>query len=386
MTKKYQKKILLFCLFVAFLFISFSYSPRNIISAAGLEVQYPAVAGQTIDAGVQLPDYIKYWFNLGTAIGFIIILVSLAAAGAMYFLSPVSTDLRTAAKDRASGAMTGLLIFVLTYLIITTINPQLSFFSLNSLSPVTVSPAVVKTPGVYFYPEADCSNSRIKPDAVSIPDFDTYRNRIHSVGVDTRTPYISILYDNPNFWGKCLYINGNTSCQAVDPFAASASIYQFDPNPKGDGVYLYRKSYFNQQGGYLFISNNTIKNSGSSDLYVVDLNQLRFTGGIGSNDCNVPEEEQDCVKYDKTQNCTQKSCPTLGGENISSMKINGNYLVLFVYFGPKDNPLGPWTWCQEFPSIDDTNKSGPPQIKWQNIRNVSSGQIPNYMLIIPIQK
>ena len=104
------------------------------------------------------------------------------------------------------------------------------------------------------------------------------------------------------------------------------------------------------------------------------LEDLDFTG--------VPQNQQDCIKYDAQEKCTQWSVPTLAGENISSMIINGDYLVLLVYFGPSDASNGPWTSCEEFPTGNDVNKIGPQQMKWENIRN-NNGNIPNYLIIIP---
>ena len=94
-----------------------------------------------------------------------------------------------------------------------------------------------------------------------------------------------------------------------------------------------------------------------------------------------------CTKYDKNGFCDKSSltCPTLAGENISSVIINGDYVVLFVYKGPQDNGKGPWTSCAIYPYTNDTNKIGPQQIKWENIRNRGS-VIPNYMVIIPVQQ
>ncbi|MGA2418403.1 MAG: hypothetical protein ABSF55_04180, partial [Candidatus Staskawiczbacteria bacterium] len=195
-------------------------------------------------------------------------------------------------------------------------------------------------------------------------------------------------------------LDPNQSCQSADDpqsggaFAASASVFKYDPSPSGDGVYFYRKSCFEQSGdiettigycnqnsgGYLKVSNNQIENK-----YKEYLNKLQFTGDNSSGDCKVPEEEQNCVKYDKNGVCTQRSCPALDGENISSIIINGDYIVLLVYKGQGDNDSGPWTYCQAFPTVDDVNKIGPQQIKWENIRN-HVGALPNYMVIFPVQK
>lgn len=376
MIKKHQKFINVGFCFLSFLFIGLFCLSINRISAADLEVQYPIISGQTITASSGLPDYVKYLFNAGMLIGSFAVFISLVIAGATYFLSPVSAELLAGAKDRVSGAISGLLILALTYLIITTINPQLSFFNLNKLPPTPQPPpAETKAPGVYFY-KSGCSDDSVQPNIASVPDLGLLKNKVNSVGIvqdtDNQDYYMSILYDTINFQGRCQYLNPNQSCQSVSPFASSASVYKYDFSPNGDGVYFYRKSYFDDSGGYYKVGNSEI-----NGIYKQRLENLKFIG--------VPEDEQDCIKYDANGNCVGRRPPSLGGENISSVKINGDYLVLFVYFGTNDSPSGIWTSCQEFPTINDINKFGPEQIKWEGIRN-NNNVIPNYVVIIPIQR
>jgi len=433
--KKGQKFI---CLGVLILFLfcaSFFYISTNKVSAAGLEVQYPTIANENpnTDTNLTLPKYVLYLFNGGMFLGFFAVFISLVIAGVMYFLSPVSAELRASAKDRVSGAISGLLILALTYLIVVTINPQLSVFNLNALSPTPLPPPVTKiAPGVYFYgvssnnggnnnegggfaggggsyggggaggdwgdgSSGNCSDESVQPHTSSVPDLGPLKNKVNSVNIvqnaDTGNSYISILYANPNFWGKCQYINPSGGCQSVPTFASSASVhvYDFHPadnNPIDGGVYFFRKSCFNDKaysnatdlinhceansGGYYEVTNDEI-----SPLYIGDLNQLKFRNVL-------PQEEQDCVKYDKNDACIGRAPQSLGGENTSSIIINGNYLVLLIYKATNDPTYGPWTSCQEFPTGNDVNKLGPRQIKWENIRN-NNGVIPNYVLIIPIQ-
>ena len=71
-------------------------------------------------------------------------------------------------------------------------------------------------------------------------------------------------------------------------------------------------------------------------------------------------------------------------KNISSIKIGKDYLVLLTYAGPRescDDVVN--DSCQEFPAPDDVNKTGPQQIKWEEIRN-HGGVVPNCVTIIPI--
>ena len=386
---------------------------------ADLEVKYPTISGHSITASTKLPDYVTYLFYAGMSVGFFAAFVSLAWGGAMYILSPISAEMRSSAKDRIMGAITGLLILLLTYLIISTINPQLNIFNTHG-APATTAPVVIANkPGVYFYGASGCPDTSVNPVTSSVPDLGALKNRLGSLKIvpddaDGIT-YISILYSNTNFWGKCLYVSpggsssSSATCQGTDTAFSSASIYQYDFNPSGDGVYFYRHSCFNDgayndvnslishckqtSGGYYEVTNSSI-----NGIYVGHLNDLTFN--------DVPKDQQDCIEYDKNGKCCTaaddtigcdkdgRKAPTLGGQNISSIIINGNYVVLLVYFGKSDATSGPWTSCQEFPTVFDASKIGPRQIKWQDIRNTSgtdsSGKslgaiIPNYVVIIPVQ-
>ncbi len=375
---KINRKIL-FIVFLGFLFAGFFYFMPNKVLSATLEVNYPTLfTGESIGAETKLPDYFLYIFKAGMFVGFFAVFISLVIAGVLYLISPVSPDALSMAKDRISGSITGLIILATLYLIITTINPQLSFFNFTALPKTPEPPPEKKQAGVYFHNSSDCSD-KTTPYASSIADLGELKNKTNSIEIenDSNNAYVAVLYDVLNFQGKCQYINQNTKCNTVPPFFASASIYNYDFSPNGDGVYFYRKSFFNKDGGYYKVPNYRI-----NGIYIESLENLQFSGNSGGG-CTVPEEEQDCIKWDKNGICKEKKCPTLAGENISSIEIKGNYFVLLVYFSPTDKQYGPWTYCQAFPARDDVNKNGPRQIKWDFIRN-SGGVIPNYMVIIPV--
>ncbi len=393
MIKKY-KKFILAVIFLVFLCGNFSCFSTNKILAAELEVKsYPTIAGKTITPETKLPDFAIYLFNAGMLVGVAAVFISLAIAGVMYALSPIKSDLLGAAKDRVSGAISGLLILVSTYLIITTINPQLKAFSTTPLPAAEVTaPAVKQIPGVYLYNNAGCSGAEAQLYTSSAKDLGpSLRKKVNSAknvpDIDNDTYYVSILYETINFQGKCQYINPS-GCQPSPIGASSASVYQYNFDPSGDGVYFYHKSFFNDCGGYFYVPSSQI-----NGLYIKKLDDLTFTMGgncdassPAKNNCGVPEEEQSCVKYDKDGKCASdgRRCPTLSGENISSIKIGKDYLVLLSYAGPGETCKSVMNdSCQEFPTPDDINKTGPLQIKWDEIRN-HGGVVPNCVTIVPI--
>lgn len=386
MTNK-KLKLIFLCLLALFVFV-FPFK----IFAVNLEVaEYPeTITGSTVTSQSNLAQYLKYVFDFGMSIGLSLVFLTLVVAGIFYFAAPASPNALAIAKDRISGAISGLLILLLTYLIITTINPYLSIFKMNSLESVNVPVPSTEAYGVNFYKSNDCSNVSATYTE-NISDLGDLKNKVNSIKISQNADgdiyYISVLYDNTNFWGKCQYINPNTGCQSVNVSTASASIYTYDFSPTGNGVYLYRKSFNevsgkeeNKDGGYLRITNTQIENKGSGALYRKELSSLSFTGEGG--DCTVPMAERDCIQWSDTGKCLTYKCPTLDKENITSIKIDGNYLVLLIYIDPRDK--GAYSYCQAFPSDDDTNKDGPQQVKWDAIR--SSGYEPNYILIIPVKQ
>jgi hypothetical protein len=365
---------------------------------------YPTLLDQTITESSKLPDFVLYLFNFGVILGFSVIFISLAIAGVLFFFSPFKPDLRERAKDRITGSISGLLILIFTYLIVTTINPKLSMFTMGDpLQEQTLEisqNSQIENPGVYLFKNSSCDISDPKQYLLissSTNDLGEFNRNVSSSKIvhsnSNNIAYVSILYENPNFFGKCQYIDPNSSCVNSSPaFATSASVHIYDFDPKGDGIYFFRKPCFNSNSrattreiienckktGYYYISNSQIK-----DIFFSKLENLKFT--------NVPDKEKICIKYDSSGNCASKDFPSLGGENISSFIIHGDYVIILVYYKHKSGIASDiYTSCQEFPKPGDLNKKGPFQIKWQNIRNYSAaigeGGIPNYIAIIPVKK
>ncbi len=378
--------------FFGFLIVNFFYLPiSKAFADTPLEIQYPTdfktITGQTVSAVTDLPSYMKYMFSAGMTIGFSIVIISLTIGGILYFLAPISADAKKEAKDRIAGAISGLLILVLTYLIITTINPQLNIFSSTKLQETPLPTVQVqKDPGVYFYKESGCPENGETARKSNIVDLADLKKKLKSINIVQDTTgnhsYISILYENPNLWGSCQYVDPNKGCQTVDPFASSASIHEYDSSSSANGgVYFFHKSCVSTDISNSNDIDKLIEQCKKDGYYmaskgVYQLKDLKFQ--------QVPDEEKECEKYDKNSTCTSKKDPTLAGDNISSVIIKGNYMVLFFYFGPNNESQGKWASCQEFPNIYDVNNAGPRQMKWEIVRN-TKGLFPNYISIIPIK-
>ncbi len=395
--KKRQNKKLLFVGLFAILLL-----PVSFCLAQGLEVDYPTLKGesQMMSSNTPLEVYLKYIFDVGIFLGFFAVFGSLVYAGILYFFSPAIPQALVLAKDRLAGAGTGFIIITLLYLIMTTISPELAIFnfSRNRLNPPPPEQSLPRQTGIYFYNSADCSGDS-QPNTTNVPDLDDLKNRINSFKIinnyDQNISYFSILFGSINYWGKCQYIKGSGCKKLGNSFPNSAAIYQLNRSPNGDGVYFFRKSCFNSieyckrnSGGWLKIDNATI--NASDDVFFSSmLKDLSFTGNSKNGDCTVPKEEQNCVLWENKEKniCKQRQCPTFAQDNVTSLKIAGNYAVLFIYYNLDEDEdvqsQGMWNFCQVFPTEDDANKDGPQQIKWENIRSI--GKPANYMVIFTVK-
>ncbi len=372
-----ENRQLLFFLIALFLLLPNS----AFLFSAGLEINYPTLSsGSHIDALTNLPEYMRYVFDFAMFVGFFSVFLSLVWAGVLWIMSPAKASFLAEAKDRIMGAFSGLLLLVLLYLIVVTINPQLAFFNRTGINQDEIGRDDSRAPGVYFFVGRGCPFRAENPyvKMTSIPDFGEINNRINSVYIQQKNiSFISVLFDSENFYGRCQYIDPNRGCSNVAPFAGSASIYNFNYGYSGLGVIFYRKAFFDDEGGYYMVKDNQIKGK----ILILDLRTMDYRDPR-SGECTVPEKERDCTSWDNQGNCLTRKCPSVY-RNLTSIELKGNYFVLLVYYDEKnDTPAGPWSFCQAFPTKDDVNRDGPVQIKWENVNNV--GMTPNFALIIPV--
>jgi len=128
-------KIKIFFLFLLlFLFLTI---PLFIL-AQDLEVDYPEIFGEkpeTVQYG--LAQYGKYLFNIAIATIGIIAMIALTWGGIIYFSSIGNPDRMKEGKERIKSAGLGLVILLLSYLILVTINPQLVILNIPGLIPIT---------------------------------------------------------------------------------------------------------------------------------------------------------------------------------------------------------------------------------------------------------
>ena len=115
-----------------------------------LEIEYPKVrtpeGNKTITSGISLPEYIRYIYFIAIMVGGLIALGVIIYAGFKYFTSVGNPEIIKDSKEKILGAILGLGLLLISYLILTTINPSLKELRLQPLIP----PHLLLKPGVYL--------------------------------------------------------------------------------------------------------------------------------------------------------------------------------------------------------------------------------------------
>ncbi len=134
---KIVKIFFLFFIIIVVLLSCFLISSTPVFAQRRLEVDYPEVKGDRPEEVTTLiPDYVKYIFNFAIWISGFIALVVLIYAGFIYFTSTGNPEKIKDAKDRILYAFLGLVILFGSYLLLTSINPDLVVFHLKRLTPI----------------------------------------------------------------------------------------------------------------------------------------------------------------------------------------------------------------------------------------------------------
>ncbi len=146
--------LLLFLAFIGFSFVSAQLTP---------EVKYPKIGTKEITETTSLGDYISYIFSLGIIVGVLIAIGVLIYGGFLFLSSTGKPEQLKEAQDRIFAAFLGLIILLGSYLILATVNPQLTIIKTELVS---LDRGVVLTDTI---PPPDSSDN-IKITEISVPD------------------------------------------------------------------------------------------------------------------------------------------------------------------------------------------------------------------------
>ena len=126
----------LFLLLLIFFLFSFL-SPFIFAEERGLEVEYPEIEGEKISTSTTVSEYRVYIFKLSLIIAAIAAFVVLTYGGIRYLLSLNNPEAMKDARTWIFSGVIGLLIILASYLILTTINPEIAIPEIKPIEPVT---------------------------------------------------------------------------------------------------------------------------------------------------------------------------------------------------------------------------------------------------------
>ena len=133
--------------FIILLFIMFFYSADF---ALALEINYPQIPGlPKITDNSGFPDYVGYFFTLGTYLAGALALMSFAVGAVQMIMSAGNPTTAGDAKGRMMGSILGLVLTISAFLILKTINPTLI---IPTLTPLPGVAGVFYTNGTDFKP------------------------------------------------------------------------------------------------------------------------------------------------------------------------------------------------------------------------------------------
>lgn len=306
-----KRAILLF----AILFVLFG---PAVLAQRELEVQYPTVPGTvapTTVEGTQLPEYVKYIFNFAIALAGLVAFGVLVWGGIRYLTSAGDPSKLSDTKDQIFAAFLGLIILLSSYLILTTINPQLVIFEIKEITGVEVRP----TPGVWLC-KTDVNLESQDPEEqqkitkeclslttkMNLPD--EFNNKIKNVYF-AGSQYGVILHEDENFKDDCQVFESPGAVTISNPSSAIPFIKNLSPQ---GGIILYEETDFNEglegkksQGPYgvgLYAPDmspaRSIKVEGNGP-FIIALGKDGFKGG-----CEVfAESHRSLIEYEVGKFC-----------------------------------------------------------------------------------
>lgn len=188
---KFQKTILIFLLvgFLVLLLTSFSLAQEE--EGKPLEIEYPEIGEwwpETVEQAV-LPRYIKYIFNFAIAIGGLVAFGALVYGGFRYITSVGSPTAQTDAKEQIFAGVIGLVILLSSYLILTTVNPQLTLLK----SPTILAIKGTKVPGVYLSTKTPFPSDEEIKEGEKVYRLNSSIDNLRAIGIEDPVMSIKII-------------------------------------------------------------------------------------------------------------------------------------------------------------------------------------------------
>lgn len=305
-----------FLFFLSLIFLIFLFGKFVLAQEKELEVKYPEIGGwrPTVIKEItekEFAEYIKYIFNIAIFISGLVAFGVIVYGGVRYLTSAGSPVAIKDAKSYITGGILGLIFLFSSYLILTTINPQLVILRIEKPEFEEIK---FEKPGVYLF--ADNEWGFYGGSIDNLGDFSDKVEKIKIVNPETGDYEIgAILHEDFDYQEGCqIFLEAPEEKQVKKDIMSSLTVFR-----------QVEKYY-----GYVEV-------------------------------CSKPDGEGVCRRYYEPQ---EEDFPDYLEENVWSINITGNYLV--VLFGHE--PQGTEEQCAVFESSvsdlkkDPMNKCGPERL------------------------
>ena len=206
------------------------------------EVPLPGLSETTTPL---LPDYVKYVFNFGIGIAGLIAFVALVYGGFRYLTSAGNPSAMSDANGQIFAGLIGLIVILGSWLLLTTINPQLIVINPQLKESELV---VGESPGVYLCAGENCQLFSSSQSFIG----GELNDKVNAVKFSNTsdTQYGAVLHQDKNYRGKCAVCLSD-NCPDLLNAKDISSVHVFiqaDSSP-GKGVTLYEIENYNRRCG-----------------------------------------------------------------------------------------------------------------------------------------
>ncbi len=140
------------------------------VFAQGLELEYPQLPGAQLSQKPLLPEFIRYLYMFSVLAAGFIAVGSAVYGGFKYMTSGGNTGAKSDARAQITGGVLGSLVILAGYLLLSTINPQLTIFKLvkPTAQPQTIATCDCLNP-VTDQCKQDCTSKERVSNFLEIP-------------------------------------------------------------------------------------------------------------------------------------------------------------------------------------------------------------------------
>jgi hypothetical protein len=320
-----------------------------VLAQRELEVPLPQFGGEPeITKTPLLSDYVRYIFNFVVGISGLIAFGVIVFGGIRYLTSAGNPTTMADAQNQIFSALIGLLVILGSYLLLTTINPQLIIIS-PQLEPAGL--VVGEIPGVYLCK----TDGEITPENCDGPYFSD--SDALSSDFDNKTSYVKFINPEDTEYGVVLhedpYLRGD--CEVILTTGATGTIAIKKLRNKTSSINIFRqdKTIF---GGSVTLCENKDCRKVNEDDEREAKRVFTFEEGLGTYKSSVlrgfPDLEE--YKYDNGDTIDGGKDPrwdfwNIYDQGVSALEINKYIAILFrddnyqgicTLFNSNDSDLG----------------------------------------------